>query len=472
MALSQKISFGTDGFRGVIGDNFNYENIRRIAQGFFDWFCYKGYRKEEAKVFVGYDRRFLSDKFAREFATVLINNDINCVLSKTPVTTPLVSYLTTKDYTFGIMITASHNGYLYNGVKLKYQGRSALPQMTAELEIYIEKNLKSYISKSLKKDIIEMDLRADYVKYLNDRFNIKNILSKIKGKIVLDLMYGSSAEIVDMLFGNYKNIIVIDKKHDPLFGEYGSPEPVEKRLFKLKEVVKKEKALCGFALDGDGDRFALIDSNGNYISPAQVAPVILNYLIEKKKMSGRIVQAVSLGFLTYRIAKEKNMMFEFSPVGFKYLADRIAGGDTIFGAEESGGYCWKGCIPDRDGFVTSLLFMEMMAECRTGVNELCKDIESRYGSSNFIREDFPLNKIVASKYAFAMKIKSKLPKTILNRPIRDVITIDGIRVILDNDWWFLIRPSGTEPLLRVYVETNSLKNSNELMKFAKEFLAV
>lgn len=467
-AVMEKIKFGTDGFRGLIGDNFNYETVRKIAQGFSDYLAYKGYDKTKIKIVVGYDRRFLSDRFAKEFTTVLVNNDIDCVLSKTPVTTPTVSYLTTCGYDFGIMITASHNNYIYNGIKIKYQGRSALPSFTAELELYIEKNKKLHISRIPKKNIVEKDLIEEYVKYLNKRFNISKIISTLKGRIVFDFMYGTGADVFERLFGKYKNVIAVNTEHDPIFGDIKAPEPVESKLEALKEAVKKNKAVCGFALDGDGDRFALVDGNGNYMTPCQVAPMILDYLIDYKKMSGKVVQAVSLGFLTQRIARQKNMIFEFTPVGFKYLADRIIDGDTIFGAEESGGYCWKGNIPDRDGFVTSLLFMEMMAETKKSISQIYKEVEEKYGSSYFVREDFHTDKNIPSKYAFSMKLKSKLPKEILKYKVREVVTLDGLKVILENDWWFLVRPSGTEPLIRVYVETDSQKHSKDLMKFVKD----
>ncbi len=468
MIVDEKINFGTDGFRGIIGANFNYENIRRIAQGLSDWLAYKGMKNEKLKVFIEYDRRFLSNKFAKEFATVLINNNVETHLSKTPLTTPMVSYLTTTEYTFGVMITASHNPYLYNGVKFKYQGRSLVPQITAEIELYIQKNIRSHISRIPRKPIIEVDKRKDYVEYLHKKFNIKELLKNLQGKIVFDLMYGSSAEIFDILFEGFKNIIAINKKNDPLFGEIGSPEPVEKKLGKLKEEVKRNKAICGFAIDGDGDRFALIDENGNYLTPTKVSPLILNYLVEHKKMYGKVVQAVSLGYLPYRIAKEKNMIFEFTPVGFKYIADRLVENDTIFGAEESGGYSWKGNIPERDGFVTSLIFIEMLSKLKKNISQLYKEIEQKYGKSYFIREDLNVHKLNYSKFAYSMKIKSKLPKTIINKEIREIITIDGIKVILENDWWFLIRPSGTEPLLRIYVETENEKSSKELLKIVKE----
>lgn len=467
---SKKITFGTDGFRGIIAADFTYENVRKIAQGFSDFLAYKGFKDTDTKVFIGYDRRFLSERFAKEFAIVLVNNDIECVLSSTPVTTPLVSYLTTKDFKFGIMVTASHNNFLYNGIKIKYEGRSALPNITSEIELYIEKNRSLKVSRNPKKQIPELDLRKEYVNYIKSRFNLDKIFSQIKGKIVVDFMYGCGAEIYDDLFGKYKNLIPIRTKRDPLFGEISSPEPKEDKLFALKNAVKENKAICGFALDGDGDRFACVDGNGNYLPPTIVAPIILDYLVNFNKLNGKVVQAVSLGFLTQRIAREKNMIFEFTPVGFKYIAERIIEGGTIFGAEESGGYSWKGCLPERDGFVTMLMILEILGNRNQNLVEVVKDIQTRYGKSNFIREDLVITKPVSSKYSFAMKIKSKLPKEILSKKISSIVTLDGIKVILENDWWFLARPSGTEPLLRIYVETDCNDNSKKLISFAKELI--
>jgi len=471
MSVDLKIKFGTDGFRSIISDGFTYENVRIIAQGFCDYLCYNGYKNSDTRVFVGYDRRFLSSRFAREFCVVLTNNDIECVLSKTPVPTPMVSYLTTKDFTFGVMITASHNDYLYNGIKFKFKGRSVLPSVTSEIEVYISKIGKSYISKTPKKNIVEEDLRDKYVKYLLSKFNLREILSKIRGKIIFDFMYGSGADIFNMIFDS-KNVFAINTENDPLFGDIYSPEPVEKNLRRLKEFVRKENAICGFALDGDGDRFALIDDKGNYMTPQRVAPMILNYLVTNKGLKGRVVQAVSLGYLTQRIAREKNLLFEFTPVGFKYIADRMSFEDTIFGAEESGGYSWKGNIPERDGLVTSLLFMEMISKLNMNISEIYSVIKNNYGDSYFIREDVKIDKLSASKYGYAMKIKSKLPKEILTKKIKEIITLDGIKVILENDWWFLIRPSGTEPLIRIYAEAENEKSLRELVRFAREISVV
>ncbi|MCX7641170.1 MAG: hypothetical protein N2Z20_00865 [Elusimicrobiales bacterium] len=467
---SKKISFGTDGFRGVIGADFTYENVRRIAQGFSDFLAYRGYKTQNTDIIIGYDRRFLSDKFAREFAIVLTNNDINCFLCTTPVTTPMISQATLSRFKFGVMITASHNSFLYNGIKIKHEGRSVLPSITSEIELYIEKNHSVKVSRTPKRNINEIDLRKEYSKYIKQKFNLDRIFSSIKGNIILDFMYGSASELYDEMFSKYKNIIPIRTKKDPLFGEISAPEPKEDKLELLKRIVKEKKAICGFAVDGDGDRLACVDEKGTYLAPTIVAPIILEYLIKNKNMTGKVVQAVSLGFLTYRIAKSKGLLFEFTPVGFKYIAERIVEGTTLFGAEESGGYSWKGNMPERDGIVTMMMILEIMSVQKQKLGEIVKNIETNYGKSTFVREDISLNKIIPSKYSFAMKIKSKLPKDILSYKISQVLTLDGIKVILDNDWWFLARPSGTEPILRIYAEADSKENVKKLMVTAKEIV--
>ncbi|MGC8866922.1 MAG: phosphoglucomutase/phosphomannomutase family protein [Elusimicrobiales bacterium] len=470
LETSKKLSFGTDGFRGIIALDFTYDNIRRIAQGFADLLAYRGGKVSKIKIFIGYDRRFLSERFAKEFAAVLVNNDFECVVSKTPITTPMVSYLTTTDYNYGVMITASHNGFLYNGVKIKHLGRSVLPSFTSELELYIENNKNVRVSRNLNREIHEADLRENYVRYLNSRFDIKKIVSSINGKIVVDFMYGSSADIAQMIFKGLQNVIMIRTKRDPLFGEISAPEPKEDKLKALKKAVVENNAVCGLALDGDGDRFACVDEKGNYLPPTIVAPLFLDYLVNLRGMKGKVVQAVSLGFLTRRIASEKNLIFEFTPVGFKYIADRMAEGDTLFGAEESGGYSWKGNIPERDGFVSMMMLCEIISFRKKKLSQIVEQLLAKYGSSCFIREDITLSKVIPSKYHFAVKIKSRLPKNIISYKIAEVITLDGIKVILDNDWWFLARPSGTEPLLRIYAEADSKSNTKKLISFAKDLV--
>lgn len=464
------ISFGTDGFRGLIAKDFTFENVRRIAQGLSDYLAYKNMKFPDKYIVVGYDRRFMAEEFARQFAIVLKSNGVNVLLSATPVPTPLISVLTAKNkkYFLGVMITASHNPYLYNGVKIKYQGRSIPPSMTAEIESHIPKNYDISLPNI---EIEKKDFKSEYVNYLKSQFDVDKLLLKLKGKIVIDFMYGSAAEIYEDIFGKSKNIIALHTKRDPLFGEITSPEPVEKNLSELIKAVKENKALMGIALDGDGDRFALVSDTGVYMTPCQIAPMILSYLIENEKKTGKIVQAVSMGYLTKRIAKANNLLVEEVPVGFKYIAEKMISEDVLFGVEESGGYSWKGCIPERDGFMVSLFFIRMLVNKNQKISQIYDEIKNKYGDSCFLRRDFKISAPVNNKHSFAVKLKKKLPKKILDYKIADTLTIDGLKVILENDWWFLIRPSGTEPLMRVYAETSTKTSTEKLLEFVQKNLS-
>ncbi len=456
------IVFGTDGFRAMIGDKFDFNNVRRIAQGLADYMAYKSMKGPDKKVAIGYDRRFLSEKFAEQFAAVLVKSGIPAEVSLTPISTPAISVLTEKKYVMGVVITASHNPYLYNGVKIKYKGRSAPPAMTAEIETHIPKNPVAEVKCNVEKK----DFRKEYCSYIKSKYDLKKILSGIKGKIVVDFMNGTAAEVADEIFCGSKNIICLHANRDPLFTQVGAPEPVEKNLAELIKTVKDNKALMGIAVDGDGDRFALIDDRGNYLTPCQIAPLIVDYLVEHKKYSGKLVQAVSLGYLTKRIAAANKFLFEEVPVGFKFIAEKIASEDILFGAEESGGYAWKKNLPERDGFITALMLLEISAVKKKKVSELWAEIEKKYGKSVFLRQDYHLPKPVGNKHSFAVKIKKKLAKKILNYKVKEANTLDGLKVVLENDWWFLIRPSGTEPLLRVYAETDSQSNTRKLLETA------
>ena len=461
-----QITFGTDGFRGVISRDFTYDAVRKIAQGLADYIAYKHMRvAEKPNVFIGYDRRFMSDLFAAAAADVLTANGVVCVVSDAPLSTPAVSQLTSSKFGLGVMITASHNKYFYNGVKIKQNGRSAPPSVTAELENYISKAvpMRGAVAPAPRKSF-----KKNYVDYLGARVNIANVISRLPGPVVVDFMYGSGAEVADEVFGS-RNIIKIRTARDPLFGGI-TPEPVEKNLAELIDTVKKKKAVMGMALDGDADRFALISDKGVYMTPCQIAPMLLDYLLQRGAFKGKVAQAVSMGYLTKRIAKNSGLQFEETPVGFKYIAEKMISEDVSFGAEESGGYAWKGNIPERDGALTALMFMEMAVKTKKTVSEIYKDIETRYGKSFFIRRDVKLEKPIPNKHSFAVKLKKKLPKTILGRKVLDTNTIDGLKIILEDDCWLLMRPSGTEPLLRTYAETESQENTKKFLEFAAKIM--
>lgn len=454
------VSFGTDGFRGIIAKDFTYDIVRKTAQGMADYVAYKYMRTEKPTIAVGYDRRFMSDRFARTLAEVLAANGLNVTLSSTPLPTPAVSLLTAKGYGMGVVITASHNDHHYNGIKVKQNGRSAPPAVTADIENYVAKAVPM---KTNGAQVAVKDFRPAYLDYLNSRINAAKVLAKLPGPVVIDFMHGAGAETASLF--NSKNIIKIRESHDPLFGGM-APEPVEKNLQELVAAVKKHKALFGVALDGDADRFALVSDKGVYMTPCQTAPLLLEHLLATGKYKGKVAQAVSMGYLTKRIARMANLPFEETLVGFKYIAEKMLNEDVTFGVEESGGYTWKGNLPERDGALTTLFFMDMAVKTGKTVSELYAGIEKKYGKSAFIRRDFKLEKAIPNKHSFAVKIKKKLPKILLGHKITETNTIDGLKIVLDNDWWVLMRPSGTEPLLRTYAETETQENTKKFLDLA------
>ena len=455
------ISFGTDGIRGIIARDFTYDVVRKTAQGMADYISYKYMRLEKPSVVVGYDRRFMSERFALTMAEVLAANGLEVTLASSPTPTPAISLLTTKGYGLGVIITASHNNHYYNGIKVKQGGRSAPPSVTAEIENYVAKAVPMKPSGA---PVPVKNFGPAYVEYILSKAPAAKLLGKLPGPVVIDFMHGVGAESAGALF-NSKNIIKLREKHDPLFGGV-SPEPVEKNLPELAAAVKKNKALFGAALDGDADRFALVSDKGQYMTPCQIAPLLLEYLISKGAVSGKVVQAVSMGYLTKRVAKAAGLPFEETPVGFKYIAEKMLFENAFFGVEESGGYAWRGNLPERDGALTALLVMEMVIKAKRPLSALYAEIEKKYGKSVFVRRDFVLPKAIPNKHSFAVKIKKKLPKVLLGRKIAETNTIDGLKIILDNDWWVLMRPSGTEPLLRTYAETDSQENTRKFLDLA------
>ena len=463
-----EIKFGTDGWRGIIAWDFTFENVYRLAQAMADYINANAPVLENGKmpkIFVGYDRRFMSDIFAADIAAIFRSNKIDVVLSDRPVSTPVAAVLTLTKCWMAIMVTASHNPAHFNGIKIKIAGRSAPARITKDIEALIGQRsvLKLYGQQAEKKDLTDI-----YFKQLAARINTKK-LKTFKGKVVVDYMHGAAAGYLGK-FVPAKNIISLHDEHNPVFGNF-QPEPVEKNLAQLKKTVVEKKATLGIAFDGDGDRVALVDEKGNYITPCFIAAVLCDYLIKRKKLKGNIVQTVSMGYLLKRIARAHQMRFEEVSVGFKNVAERMNLDDVAFGVEEAGGFAWKGGLPDRDGLAVALAFLSVMADTGKKASQLCADIVSEYGASVYERRDFKLTKAL-DKGAFTEKLRKKLPKKIGTHKIAQINILDGLKVILDNDEWLLIRPSGTETLLRIYAESATKKDTQALLDMGSKLAGV
>ncbi|GHT39005.1 phosphoesterase [Bacteroidia bacterium] len=460
------IKFGTDGWRGVIAWDFTFENVRRMAQALANYINENAPSDMGNKqtAVVGFDRRFLSDRFASDIAAILRSNKIDVVLLDKPVSTPVISCLSMTNFWLGIMVTASHNPPHWNGIKVKIDGGSADGRVTKEIEGFIDKNPVLYLhgQKAPVKNMTDA-----YFKYLKSKANIKKAES-VKGPVVVDYMYGSAAGFFKEILPKSK-IIEIRAENNPSFKGI-RPEPVEANLKELTESVLKNKAALGVAFDGDGDRVALIDEKGNYLTPEHLAAALLDYLIKNKKLKGRVIQTFSMGYLLKRIARKENMPFEEVNIGFKYIAEKMALEDVALGVEESGGYAWKGNMPDRDGMLVALYFLEIMASTGKKASEIVDAVQKTYGASAYLRADYPLVKPL-DKNALTDKLKKKLPKKILNFKIQEIYTQDGLKIIFEGDNWLLIRPSGTEPVLRVYGETDDKKTTKALLDYGYKMAA-
>jgi phosphomannomutase len=464
------IKFGTDGWRGIMAREFTFDNVRRVAQAIADYVKDEAAKNTNKKinpltqaVYVGYDKRFQSETFAREIAKVLQGNRLNAHLLAESLPTPAISFLTSKaNAGLGVMVTASHNPPMYNGIKIKAGGKAVNETVTKAVESFIDKNLPMRNA-----EFKNFSARDAYLSYLKSKIDPKKIASKLKRPVMVDYLYGAASGLMEELIPE-KKLIAIHAKRDPLFGGI-NPEPIEQNLKELQKQVVEQKAAVGIALDGDADRIGLVDEKGNYYTPCQVFPLLINYLVEHKKLKGKIVQSVSMGYLSARIARALNLGFAELPVGFKHVAEELAQGTAVMGGEESGGYAWKGSLPERDGILTAMLILEMMAVTGKPVSQLWKQVEDKYGKSFFRRIDYKLHKPVADKTVFTTKLVKKLPKKVLGTEIKELIQIDGLKIILQGDHWLLMRPSGTEPLLRVYAESDSPQRTTELLELAKKW---
>jgi alpha-D-glucose phosphate-specific phosphoglucomutase len=466
------IKFGTDGWRGIIADDFTFDNVRILSQAIADYLKEETKSKKQKQVVVGYDNRFLAERYALLIAEVLSGNGIKVILSDKSIPSPCVSFaIVERKCAGGVMVTASHNPPQFCGIKFKasYGGPA-----TEEITRKIEKNLyRSKVAKSINPElIIEQDLIPSYLARLKSFIDF-NLIRSAGLRIVADSMYGVGNKYIEQVLKDTDcKLITIRVHRDPLFGGV-NPEPIEEYLGELKEKVKETGADIGLATDGDADRMGVVDDEGNYLTPHLVFPLLLLYLVREKKWRGKVVQTISLGYLSERIARKHNLEFQEVPVGFKYVSDLMLRENILIGGEESGGYGYRGYIPERDGILSSLFFVEMLAKTKKKLSTLLKDMEEEFGKSFYKRVDFELANTRwegLDKKEFVQELYKRFYDKLLDIPVKEIKTYDGIEYILEDDSWLLLRPSGTEPILRVYVETDEPEKTEKLLAIGKEIL--
>ena len=457
--MIMKIKFGTDGWRGVISDDFTFENLITVSLATAKYFS--NHPKIENGIVVGYDARFLSDEYGKLVARVLASKGIKVLLADKMVSSPMVS-LAAKNMNLagGIMITASHNPPKYNGFKIKGDfGGSAHPEMVAEVEKElpnVEKDFKPEdFDKLIEKGLIILtDLRDYYKKYIISKFDINKI--KNSGlKIIYDSMYGSGQGFMNELLG----IDEIHNEHNPLFGKV-NPEPLQENLKELSETVVKGNYDIGLAVDGDADRIGAIDEKGNFVDSHKIFSLLLKYLYEKKNLRGMVVKTFSTTEMLNKMCEKYGLEITVTPVGFKHVCKLMLEKDVLIGGEESGGIGVKIHLPERDGIFLGLLLTELLIDYQKPLSELVQSLEDEFGPHKYKRID--VHTTEEKKQAILSKCKSGTIKSLNGYDVIKTSDLDGYKFFVENGW-LLIRASGTEPILRFYSEADSFEKVEKLL---------
>ncbi len=457
------IRFGTDGWRAVIADTFTFGNLRMISQAVADFVNKQHKGAEPPQVVVGYDTRFLSDRFGMETARVLAGNGIVTWLTRTDAPTPAISFnITEKGAEAGIVITASHNPPRYNGFKLKAAyGGSATAEQCALVEeelVLMEReargpNIMDY-QYALDHDLIRrFDPAWSYYQHLSTLVNL-DCISEGELNVVADAMWGAGrGAFPGILARTRTKIHEIRGALNPGFGGI-HPEPILCNLNELVAAVKLQQADVGLATDGDADRIGAIDALGNFIDPHTIMALALRHLVERRGMRGAVVKTVSTTLMLDSLCQKHGLTLHETPVGFNHIGDLMMHQDILIGGEESGGISIKGHIPEGDGILMGLLLLEIMATERAPLHEIVADLQASYGPAHYARLDVHLKQQRPKKVIVKM-LADSAPNQINGERVVRVDTMDGIKFYMSDNSWLLIRPSGTEPVLRIYAEARA-----------------
>ncbi|MCX6122584.1 MAG: phosphoglucomutase/phosphomannomutase family protein [Ignavibacteriales bacterium] len=463
--MTPKIKFGTDGWRGVIADDFTFENIAKVALATANH--YKKHKKIKNGIVIGYDSRFLSREFAEKVAEVLGNRGIKVILSDKISSTPMVSLLTKKlNAAGGIVITASHNPARYNGFKIKGDfGGPAFPETIEKVEKELKKVIKVKVeSKKTFAELVEkgiikkIDFTSVYIEDIKSKINV-DLIKSAGIKIAYDAMHGAGQGVMDQILPLK---VSIRGDFNPSFG--GShPEPLPQHTPGLIEAIVKNSCDIGIATDGDADRIGAFDEKGNFVDSHRIFALLLKYFVEEKKMTGEVAKSFSVSQIIDKMCKKYGLVLHETPVGFKYLCRLMVESNILIAAEESGGLAVKGHLPERDGTYIGLLLAEIMATRKKKLSELVTELMDEFGWYYFNRNDAHLTEKEKNRI---MAFYKKGPKQIAGFPIQRIETKDGFKLFVENGW-VLVRASGTEPLIRFYAEAETPEKVETLLKAAR-----
>lgn len=466
-----KIKFGTDGWRAIIAKEFTTENVARVAEATALWLLQHqpSALNPQPSVVIGYDCRFGGELFAETVAKVLAHHGINVFLAQGFVSTPMLSLGTVKYKAhLGIIITASHNPPSYNGFKLKgCYGGPLLSEQVAEIEAMIPEKCSVYVDGiKLPHPLVKpVDLETLYIQHIRKHFDLRAI-KKSGMKIAYDAMYGAGQNVIKKVL---PDALLLHCEHNPSF--HGTPpEPLEKNLMELSALLKKsrKKVHIALATDGDADRLGLFDSKGNFIDSHHIILLLVHCLCFYKKQRGKVCTAFSTTEKIKKLCAHYGLPLEIVKIGFKYICGIMLKEDVLLGGEESGGIALKGHIPERDGIWTGLTLFEFMAKSGKSLEELIKEVYAITGPFAFGRNDLHIPEELKSK--IVEHCKNGKYEQFGKYKVQRTEDLDGWKYYFSEDWWLMIRPSGTEPLLRLYAEAPSRKKVREILKAAEEVI--
>jgi alpha-D-glucose phosphate-specific phosphoglucomutase len=469
-----KIVFGTDGWRGVIAEDFTFENVRRVAQATADyWNSFVGTQRA---AIVGYDNRFLSETYAKLVCEVLAANGIKALYPPQAAPTPAVTFAVRDRKLAGaVMITASHNPPQFNGYKLKahYAG-PADPEVCRQVEARVDQSpVRSLgFDEAVKSGCIEIyDPRPAHVAAAKKIVDLKKICAA-KLAVVVDSMHGCGSRVLEeLLVGTDRRtarvtVTTIRAERDVYFGGV-NPEPIGKNLGALCDAVRKSRAQIGLATDGDADRLGIVDDKGRYVSIQLVIAMLLLHLLRNRgQKTGLVVKSTNCTVLIDRICDKAGLKCVEVPVGFKYICEQMRERDVLLGGEESGGIGFQGHIPERDGIVANLMLLEMLAVTKKPLSEIARNLQKEFGASEYDRIDmrFPLEK----REPLIETLRNQPPRRLVGVPLAKMNDSDGVKYIAKDDSWLMFRTSGTEPIIRVYSEAATSARVKNLLEYGRQ----
>ena len=470
------IKFGTDGWRGVIAEDFTFDNVRLCAQGTAELLTANG---DDRAVVVGYDTRFGSERFATVAAEVFAGNGLKVLLADRPAPTPAIGYnLVARGAGSGVVITASHNPPEWNGYKFKPDyGGSASPKIVAELEGHVGlaerrgqfKNTP--LAEGVKSGLVEyFDPEPLYLENMGRLVDLGGI--RAAGlRVVVDSMHGSGAGyFAKLISGGSTSVVEIRGERNPGFPGMVQPEPLPQNLAALIAELKESKANVGLATDGDADRLGVVDENGRFVTTLEAFALLCYYQLEVLGNRGPLVRSITMTSMIDKLGKAYGVPVYDTPVGFKYLGPVMMREDALTAGEESGGYAIRGNIPERDGVLSGLMLLDLIVRTGKTVSELLSVLRDAVGPHSYDRIDLHFD--ASQREVIEERVGQARPKEIAGRQVEEIDTRDGYRFVLPDGYWALIRFSGTEPLIRIYAEGESPEMVQRMLSEARNLAGV